>query len=202
MIFRNTLCLGLLLMLFIVPSYPQGTSGFISTFPLDVSTGFYTWVWSSEARAKITPDYKPPYDKYIELRYWSLFDPIGEPDPYKFDVVLNIRNNSNADISDVTVVILYSWKQGPISEPELGKWSESKILHNSVIDKLNPHDSQVVKVEKFSIREIIDASPDSHFPQALKIIYKIKLTNYIFPAADHESQELIIERILPITGGD
>jgi hypothetical protein len=136
----------------------------------------------------------------LELdRIWGVRS-IGEPDPYKFDVVLNIENNSNADLSKVEVAIFYSWKHGPLGEPELGVWGKSNILHKRVIDKLSPHNSQIVKMEKFSIHEIMDARTDEHFPQALKIIYKIKLTNYLVPAADHESQELIIERILPFFG--
>ncbi len=101
--------------------------------------------WSEEQMNGLDPNNPPPQNTEVVIQKWDFSDPVGTPHPDVVELVVEVKNESNAPISAVSVEIEGQWKTGPFWQEKLAKWMAPTKLKSIEISSLPGHGSESVR---------------------------------------------------------
>jgi hypothetical protein len=102
--------------------------------------------WSEDQMNGLDPNKPPPQNTEIPIQKWEYSDPVGTPHPDVVDFVVEIRNESDAAVTALSVEIEGQWKVGPFAKETLAKWGAAVKLKSVEASSVASHQVEKVRV--------------------------------------------------------
>jgi hypothetical protein len=151
--------------------------------------------WSEAQMERFDPNFPPPKNTEITIRKWEYSDPVGVPHPDIFDVVIQIKNNSDSRVSDILGEVSGQWRVGPMKAEEKAAWGERETIYTSERMLLDSARSAVFRVPVKIASRMAELERKGLWPWAFRAILTVRTASIDKPL-------LVREVELPIRPAD
>ena len=111
------------------------------------ATGSFHCLWWAEAEMEnLDPNSPPPKNTDVVIQKWEYSDPVGVPHPDVVDLVLEIRNTSDAPSLPLIAEVSGQWRTGPISSERKAAWGTREPIKSLKLDAIPPGKAASVRV--------------------------------------------------------
>ncbi len=118
---------------------------------VDVGIEFQAEWWSEEQMANFDPNDPPPKETTIILERWEPFDPVEDPHPDIFDIVVTIRNASARRLEGLRLTAYSRWSIGPLEDKKSAVWQEEEMTSSVTLGPIDPSEKRAVNVAQINI---------------------------------------------------
>jgi hypothetical protein len=101
--------------------------------------------WSEEQMKGLNPNSPPPKATEVTIKRWEYSDPIGAPHPDVVDVVVDLRNRTDAPANNLVVYVSALWQIGPQKNKARAVWGKRALLRRFSAVSLDAHGSQTLR---------------------------------------------------------
>jgi hypothetical protein len=124
--------------------------------------------WSVDQMNGLDPNKPPPKNTEIAIEKWDYSDPVGTPHPDVVDFAVEIRNESDAPVTAVSIEIEGQWKVGPFSKETLAKWSTPVKLKSIEPSSVASHQAENVRVPINVAAKMAELKSSKGWPYAFR----------------------------------
>jgi hypothetical protein len=124
--------------------------------------------WSQDQMNGLDPNKPPPKNTEIAIEKWDYSDPVGTPHPDIVDLVVEIRNESDAPLTALSVEVEGQWEIGPFSKETLAKWGTPVKLKSIERFSMPSRQSESVRVPIDVAAKMAELKGSKRWPYAFR----------------------------------
>ena len=94
----------------------------------------------------LNPNSPPPKTTEVVLKKWEYSDPIGVPHPDVVDAVMELGNDTDAEVSNLTVNVSTRWLIGPQKNKARAVWGKAASVERLSAFKLDAHAKHTLRI--------------------------------------------------------
>jgi hypothetical protein len=124
------------------------------TPPLTVTVEFRALWWSLDQMEGLDLDAPPPKETEVVLDTWEYTDPIGVPNPDRFDIVVRIENTGEQPVGAVELRTTTRWGIGPLYGDSAETWRDADAIPNLGPVSVAATESQLLRLGTIDLKSI------------------------------------------------
>lgn len=144
---RSIICLvGLLYAQVLVSGVADAQPKPVTAAKLSAAITFRCLWWSETQMDGLNPNSPPPKSTEVILKKWEYSDPVGVPHPDVLDAVVELSNDSEAALTNLTVDVSTRWLIGPQSKRVRAVWGKAASVERLSMFKLDARAKHTLRI--------------------------------------------------------
>ena len=135
-----------------------------------VSTRFECLWWNEAQMAKFDPNHPPSKETRVTLKRWEYTDPVGVPHPDVVELVVEVRNDSNAPAKAVAPVASLQWLEGAQVRQASARWTGPTAMPKIAPFDLNAGETRTLRLPIDVAGKMKALETAGRWPWALRIL--------------------------------